>query len=356
MARPARLAHGAGTAHLRPLPGHEAATEGDAAPPGRRSGFLPTVTVALPVLDEAPHIEACLAAVTAQTYPAVVEILVVDGGSVDGTRELVSGVDGVRLIDNPRRRQSAALNIALDEARGEILVRVDGRTVVAPDYVDRCVAALTRSGASLVGGPISPRGTTWVERAVGSALTSRLGAGPARFRNPDATAAWTDMVYLGAARVDVLCRLGGYDEGFATNEDGELLYRLGDEGGVWFDPAIRSTYRPRGSFLGFMRQYYRYGRGRAATVRKHPDSLRARQLAAPLLVLGLLSPWRRPVTLAYLAVVAAGTGVEARRQRGGAAGLAVALPLMHLAWGVGFLVGLLEAPPAKGGPGPDAQE
>jgi len=82
-------------------------------------------------------------------------------------------------------------------------------------------------------------------------------------------------------------------------------------------------------------------------VRKHPDSLRARQLAAPLLVLGLLSPWRRPVALAYLAVVAAGAGLEARRDRRSAAGLAVALPVMHLAWGAGFLVGLLDGPPGR---------
>jgi len=318
MARAARLSARAATTHLRPLADSDAVAERDVhgvnglpADPRRvpRSGFLPAVTVALPVLDEARQIEACLAAVTAQSYPAIVEILVVDGGSVDGTPELAARFEGVRVIANPQRRQAAALNIALREARGEILVRVDGRTVVAPDYVDRCVAALTRSGASLVGGPITPRGTTWIERAVGAALTSRLGAGPARFRNPGAAAAWTDIVYLGAAPVDVLRRLGGYDESFATNEDGELLYRLGAEGGVWFDPAIRSTYRPRGSFLAFLHQYFRYGRGRAATVRKHPDSLRARQLAAPLLVLGLLSPWRRPVALAYLAVVAAGAGL-----------------------------------------------
>jgi glycosyltransferase involved in cell wall biosynthesis len=305
----------------------------------RSAVLLPGVTVALPVLNEAVHIEKCLQAVVDQTYPRIVEILVVDGGSEDETREIASRFPGVRVIDNPGRLQSVGLNVALREAKGDVLVRVDGRTMVAPDYVDRCVTALTHSGAALVGGPIEPKGTTWVERAVGAALTSTLGAGPARFRNSDSSAAWTDIVYLGAARVDVLRRLGGYDEDFATNEDGELLHRLGHDGGVWFDPAIRSTYRPRNSFLGFMKQYYLYGRGRAATVRKYPGSLRLRQLAAPLLVLGLLSPWRRKVALAYLAVVALGAGREARRDLGAAAGLAVALPVMHLSWGVGFLVG-----------------
>jgi glycosyltransferase involved in cell wall biosynthesis len=297
------------------------------------------VTVALPVLNESAHIERCLRAVVEQTYPRILEILVVDGGSDDATREIAARFPGVRIVDNPARFQSAGLNLALRDARGDILVRIDGRTVVAPDYVDRCVEALTRSGASLVGGPLEPRGTTWIERAVGAALTSTLGAGPARFRNARSSAAWTDIVYLGAARVDVLRRLGGYDEDFATNEDGELLHRLGGDGGVWFDPTIRSTYRPRDSFLGFMKQYFLYGTGRAATVHKYPGSLRLRQLAAPLLVLGLLSPWRRTVALAYLAVVAVGSGREMRHDPAGGAGMAVALPAMHLSWGVGFLVG-----------------
>jgi succinoglycan biosynthesis protein ExoA len=345
----------AGTPYLRPVPPLPPERTTGELPLRKRSGFFPAVTVALPVLDEAPHIEACLEAVHAQTYPNIVEILVVDGGSRDETVELAARYEGVRIVDNPRRRQAAGLNVALREARGDVLVRVDGRTVVAPDYVERCVAALTRSGASLVGGPISPRGTTFVERAVGAALTSRFGAGPARFRNRRSSAAWTDIVYLGAARVEVLRGLGGYDEDFATNEDGELRYRLSAEGGVWFDPDIRSTYRPRDSFLAFFRQYYRYGRGRAATVRKHPDSLRARQLAAPLLVLGLLSPWRKPVALTYLAVVAAGAGTEARRGRRTGAGLALALPVMHLAWGAGFLVGLIQGPPPAG-PGRVDQE
>ena len=305
----------------------------------RGTHILPGVTVALPVLDEAPYLDGCLRAVVEQTYPHIVEILVVDGGSGDGTRDIAARFPGVRIVHNSARHQSAGLNLALREARGDILVRVDGRTVVAPDYVEQCVTALTRSGASLVGGPLEPRGTTWVERAIGAALTSTLGAGPARFRNAHSLAAWTDMVYLGAARVDVLRRLGGFDESFSTNEDGELLYRLGHDGGVWFDPAIRSTYRPRDNFVEFMKQYYRYGAGRADTVRKYPESLRLRQLAAPLLVLGLLSPWRRRVARAYLAVVAVAAGTEAVSDPAAAAGLAVALPVMHISWGVGFLVG-----------------
>ena len=98
----------------------------------------PPVTVAIPVLNEALHIDACLDAVDAQTYGNVIEVLVVDGGSTDATREIVARRGGnVRLVHNPRRIQAAALNVALAEAQGEVFVRVDGHCTIAPDYVER---------------------------------------------------------------------------------------------------------------------------------------------------------------------------------------------------------------------------
>lgn len=99
----------------------------------------PTVTVALPVLDEERHLEAALASIAAQTYPDIVEVLVADGGSSDRTREIAASYPGlpVRVIDNPGRVQAAGLNVALREARGGVFVRVDGHCVLEPDYVER---------------------------------------------------------------------------------------------------------------------------------------------------------------------------------------------------------------------------
>jgi hypothetical protein len=236
----------------------------------------------------------------------------------------------------------------LQAAKGEILVRVDGRTLLEPEYVERCVVALEETTAAMVGGPLEPKGVTWVERAIGSVLTSKFGAGPARYRRVGGAAQWADVVYLGAARVDVLRGLGGYDEGFSTNEDAEMAHRLQELGGIWFDPKIRSIYRPRSTFRGLAQQYYRYGRGRAGTVCKHPHSLHWRQLAAPLLVVGLLLPGRRRVAAAYATVVVAACAEEMRHDRAAGAGLAVAMPTMHLAWGIGFLFGIMRQMATRG--------
>jgi glycosyltransferase involved in cell wall biosynthesis len=307
----------------------------------------PTVTVAIPVRDEEAAIERCLASVVAQTYPAIIEVVVADGGSRDRTRELAAAFPKVRVIDNPGVRQAAGLNRILDQAKGDVVVRVDGHCELAPDYVARCVEALEQTGAAMVGGAMTPVGAGPTGRAVAWAMRAPVGAGPARF-HVGGPAAWTDTVYLGAFRTAVARAVGGYAEDVGVNEDAELAIRLGRRGGVWFDPSIRSTYVPRGSVAAVTRQFFRYGRSRAATVQRHPAATSWRQLVAPALVVALASPRRKPVALAY-GVALAAAGVAARRE-GGAVAVRVpaVVAAMHLAWGSGFLVGLVRpVPPAR---------
>ena len=300
-----------------------------------------TVTVALPVLDEERHIDACLDAIEGQTVPAL-EVLVVDGGSQDRTRELARRRPGVRVLDNPRRIQAAALNIALAEAKGDVVVRVDGHCVIAPDYVERCLESLEQPGVVMVGGGMTPVADGWRQRGIAAAMASRLGAGPARFhagghRGP------VDTVYLGAYRLADAQTVGGYAEDVGVNEDAEFAIRMQALGHVWLDDRIRSTYTPRSSYPAVVRQFYRYGRSRAATVRRHPQAVAPRQLLAPVLVLLLLTPWRRQVLAAYLGVVVARGAVQATRDPAGGVSMTMALASMHLPWGVGFLVGLARA-------------
>lgn len=297
------------------------------------------MTVAVPVLNEEHHLPACLRALENQTYDRIIEILVIDGGSTDRTRELAVGNPRLRLLDNPRRIQAAALNVALAEANGEVFVRLDGHCEIEPDYVARVVEALERTGAAMVGGGMRPVASGWLGSGIAAAMISPLGAGPARFHVGGA-AGWVDTVYLGAYRTGLAGEVGGYAEDVGVNEDAEFAYRMRPRGGIWFDPSIRSTYVPRSSVQALVRQFYRYGRSRAATVKRHPRSLALRQLAPPALVLGLCSPWRRTVVKAYALGWAGAVAHRALREPEAAAGFAVALPAMHASWGVGFLRGL----------------
>jgi glycosyltransferase involved in cell wall biosynthesis len=302
-----------------------------------------TVTIAVPVLNEEHHIEACLDAIAEQTYPNIVEVLVIDGGSTDRTRELALRL-GATVLDNPRRIQSAALNVALEEAKGDVFVRVDGHCEVARDYVERCVQALAETGAAMVGGAMTPTiGTTSMQRAIAAAMQSRLGVGPARF-HAGGGAGWVDTVYLGAFRVDLAQEVGGYSEDVGVNEDAEFAIRIGTRGGVRFDPTIRSVYVPRGSLRAVAKQFYRYGWSRAHTIARHPSSMRLRQLA-PLVLVALLlyRRTRRPVATLYgaglgLASATAGMSQPLDRLR-----FVAVAATMHLTWAGGFIGGLRSA-------------
>jgi succinoglycan biosynthesis protein ExoA len=309
----------------------------------------PSVSVVVPVLDVSEQIGACLEAIGAQRYGGVIEVLVVDGGSSDATAAIAARRPGVTVLHNPRRSRPAGMNVGIAAARGEVVVRVDARTVLAPDYVQRCVEALERSGAAMVGGPMRLSGGTPAERGIAAAMSSRLGGGTARFRRPDPQPGFTDTVYLGAFRRDVIVALGGYDEGFGGNEDAELAWRASRRGGVYLDPAIRSSYAVRGSLSELFAQYRRYGTSRSGTICKHPRSLSVRQLAVPALLVGMLSPWRRWVLALYACAVLGRGAAVAASDPEAAVSFVAAVPVMHLGWAVGLCRGMRRAGAQRAG-------
>ena len=288
------------------------------SPTATKTGAPLTVSIILPVLNEAAQLRRCLDSVESQSYPSIIEVIVADGGSTDETRSVAATFEKVVIVDNPRRIRPAGLNTAIAAVAGEVIVRVDARTALESDYVERCVHALECSGAAIVGGQMRYEAAD-ARRARGivAAMTSRLGAGPAAFRREGGEARFVDTVYLGAFRTETIKKMGCYDEWSGGNEDAELAWRAQDYGGVYLDPAIKSLYLGREGLNALARQFYRYGHNRARTIRKHPRSLSYRQLAVPALFVGLLSPWRRKVFAAYvLAVAARGVrGLRATRQR-----------------------------------------
>jgi succinoglycan biosynthesis protein ExoA len=316
---------------------------------------VPFVTVAVPCLDEARHIESCLSTLRAQDYPRDrMEILIADGGSTDGTMEILRRAAAadprVRLLENPDRLQAAGLNAVLRASRGDVIVRADVHCEYARDYVRKCVEVLARTGAESVGGAQRPSARTVFQRALCAAFESPLGVGGARYRSAEAEG-FTDTVYLGAYRRGVFETVGMYDPRAITNEDAELNQRILARGGkIYLSREIVVHYHPRDSFSTLARQYYRYGRGRARTALKHRGLPVLRPILPFLLVVGgttvATTPPLMPLAPIAFALYAASTGVEAVRV-GRSRGLtAVPLvwgmfPVMHVAHGVGFAAGLL---------------
>lgn len=321
----------------------------------------------MPVRDEAAFIERSLGALLAQDYPRDrLEILVVDGCSRDETaaivRRVAERIPEVRLLENPRRVQAAALNLGIRAARGEIVVRVDGRSFVAPDYVSRCVELLREGRAENVGGRMRPEGEGPIGRAIAIATSHPFGLGNSKFHYSE-TEQYVDTVYLVAYRREIVERIGLYDESMDVNEDYELNYRLRQAGGrILLSPRIRSTYRPRPSLGALARQYFRYGRWKARVLRKHPRSLVWRQVAAPLLVaslllgVGLAPVWPAAgsaalaVALLYAAVALAAALSAARGEPRLVPLVLAGFATVHFSWGLGVWLGLLLPPSSQAPP------
>ncbi|MDP3767191.1 MAG: glycosyltransferase family 2 protein, partial [Dehalococcoidia bacterium] len=211
----------------------------------------PFVSVIVPMRNERRHIQRCLRSLAAQDYPRDrFEVIVVDGGSGDGSRELAEAMReelaNLRVMENRGRNTARGLNIGLAFARGEVIVRVDAHASVARDFLGQGVAALRRANADVVGGPIRTLGEGPAGEAVALAVSSPFGVGNAVFRYSEREQ-WTDTVAFPAYRRDVFDRVGPFAE-IDGGEDDEFHYRLRDAGGrILLTPQIRSTYYARRS-------------------------------------------------------------------------------------------------------------
>jgi glycosyltransferase involved in cell wall biosynthesis len=316
------------------------------------------VSLIMPIRNEGMSIGRTLQAALDQDYPTGrLELLVADGMSTDRTREILAGLharhSNLRIIDNPEGIVSTGLNRAISEARGEIIVRVDGHTVIDSDYVSRCVAALRRSRADCVGGPMRAEGMTRFGRAVAVATSSRFGVGGARFHY-SAQEEWVDTVYLGCWWRRTFERIGFFDEKMVRNQDDEFNYRLLDSGGrILLSPDIRSLYTVRGSPAALWRQYFLYGFWKVEVLKRHPRQARVRHLIPLLFVLALAgsalaAPFGAPGRGALLGILGVYGAVDLALSLFGTrtAGwrlvpdLVLAYAVLHLGYGSGFLLGL----------------
>ncbi len=322
----------------------------------------PRVSIVMPCRNEAAYIGPCLDSVLATEYPLDrVEVLVADGRSDDGTREIVARCAAqhpcVRLLDNSARITPAALNMAIRAATGDVIIRMDAHSIYPPDYVSRLVTALEQTGADNVGGVVItlPADDTATARAIALAFAHPLGVGNAYFRIGVASPRWVDTVPFGCFRRELFDRVGMFDEELVRNEDDEFNLRLIRRGGrILLLPDIVSRYYARRSFGAVARMFYQYGYFKPLVARK-VERIMTRHLVPPLFVsslvatavLGIWAPAARTVLAGivgvYAALVLTGAALAIRKHGVRcAAALAAVFSVMHIAYGMGYLRGIVE--------------
>ncbi len=326
---------------------------------------MPSVSIIIPCFNEQSTIRSMLEAIYAQTYPrADMEVVIADGMSTDRTREEIAAFADshadlhLAVVDNPKRIIPAGVNIALKEAQGEIIIRMDGHSMPYPDYVERSVANLQAGLGVNVGGvwEIRPGAEKWIARAISVAAAHPLGVGDALYRHA-AKPASVDTVPFGAFNRELLATVGFFDETLLTNEDYEFNARIRKSGGViWLDPSIRSVYIARSTLGGLAKQYWRYGFWKWQMLRRYPSTLRWRQGLPPLFVASLIGGavlstfaslfrvlFAAEVVVYALALTAAGfRSAMQKKDLSLFLGLPLAISTMHIAWGAGFLWSMIK--------------
>lgn len=262
----------------------------DAEESGKHSVTTPPVSILLPVRNEAKNIYEIISSILNQDYPGEMEILVVDGMSTDDTRAIIAGICSqhaginLRILDNPGKIVPTGMNIALREAQGEIIIRVDGHCIIAPDYVRRCVAHLLKDGVDGVGGPMQSIGETRLAETIALGMSSQFGVGNSAFRTTSGVSRLVDSVPFPAYTRAMIERAGLYDEELVRNQDDEYNYRIRELGGrILLADDVRSKYYSRGSLGKLWRQYYQYGYWKVRVLQKHPRQMSLRQFVPGLM-------------------------------------------------------------------------
>jgi glycosyltransferase involved in cell wall biosynthesis len=365
---------GYGAGYLRGVIDHWSPRRRRAAPPQRAShgealamtsvsaNSRPRVSIIMPCRNEAGYIGPCLDSILGTDYPLdLLEVLVADGRSDDGTRAIVERCAArhpcVRLLDNPAQITAAALNTAIRAATGDVIIRMDAHCVYPREYVSQLVAALRETGADNVGGVVVtlPADATPTARAIALALAHPLGVGNAYFRIGVSGRRWVDTVPFGCFRRELFNRIGMFDEELVRNEDDEFNLRLLGRGGrILLLGDVVSHYYARRSIRAVARMYYQYGYFKPLVARK-AERIMTRHLVPPVFVLSLVAtaiigiwiPAGRAVLAgivgAYAALLLTGALLAIRKHGVRcAATLAAVFGAMHVGYGAGYLRGIIE--------------
>jgi succinoglycan biosynthesis protein ExoA len=307
--------------------------------------------IVIPCLNEAAHLPGLLDGLCADPAAANARIVVADGGSTDGSADIVLKRTDPRitLLPNPRRIQSAGVNLAARTfgADADLLVRVDAHAGYPVDFLSQLVAAQSESGADSVTVAMRAAANTrsCFQRAVAAAQNSVLGAGGSPHRKAGERR-WVDHGHHALIKLAAFRAAGGYDENFTHNEDAEFDARLVRNGGrILLAADIAIDYFPRSNARALAKQYFKHGQGRARTTLKHRLALKPRQLApisiAPAVALALLAPltlWAAlPATVWLGACLSYGLWLGVRERDACAAAAGIPAAIMHFAWSVGFL-------------------
>lgn len=321
------------------------------------------VAVIIPTLNEERFIGRCIESVVTQSFPLEkMDILVIDGGSVDRTKEIVLELGerylNIRLLENPRRIQSVAFNIGVKFSDAPYIIRLDAHAQYDPQYIEICIARLQENtNRGNVGGrwDIVPQSSTLMAQANAILNRCKFGIGGASFR-VGALAGNVDTVPFGAFPRSVIDKIGGMREDLVRGEDNEFNSRIRHAGyDVFFDPNIVCTYYARATMKDSAKQMYANGKSIGHLLRIDKHSVSLRHLVPLLFVLSIIgvfalsfvSKWFSYAFLVGLGVylftdVFASIFIACKNGRKYFFPLVILFFVVHVSYGWGTIIGIIK--------------
>jgi len=309
------------------------------------------ISVVCPVYNESAYISKLLDFYI-NALPSDKELLLIDGNSTDDTCAIIKTYmaqhPDIYLLNNPQRIVPYALNKAIENAKGDIIIRLDAHTDYSIDYFEKIVEVFKNTDADIVGGPMRIAKGDIIQNAIGYATCTAFGVGNSSFHFPDYKG-YADSVYLGAWKKSIFKTTGLFDVAFKRNQDDEFHYRAKSLGfKIYQHPDIKLYYHPRKTFVLLFKQYYQYGLYKPLVLHKIKSAVSIRHLIPALFVLYLLSILVSFILSFYIGLIPLLIYIlgdlfftfRSKKPITEMLAIMVVYPVLHLSYGIGFIGGL----------------
>jgi len=244
----------------------------------------PFVSVIIPCRNEEAFIERLIQNLQEQDYPKNQwEVFIIDGRSDDSTTKLIQDhlreYTWLKLLNNEHKIVPYALNMAIQQSKGEIIIRMDAHSIYPANYISELVKHSIELNADNVGGVwlTEPGNKTLMAKAIAIAISNKFGIGNADYRTGSKNIKQVDTVPFGCYPKKVFEKIGLFDTELVRTEDDEFNARLVKNGGkIFLIPSIEIRYFAREKLSKISKMFYQYALFKPLANKKigHPSTLR----------------------------------------------------------------------------------
>lgn len=225
------------------------------------------VSIIIPCRNEELYISKVLDNIINQDFDkSYLEVIIVDGNSEDKTASIImdyaTKYSYIKCLKNPNLTVPYALNQAISESNGDVIIRMDAHAIYPSNYISKLTKQLFQLGADNIGGIIKtlPNNESLIAHSIAIAMSSSFGVGNSYFRIGTNKPKSVDTVPFGCFRREIFNKIGLFDTELTRNQDDEFNGRIIQNGGkIFLIPDVEIKYYARSTWKKMSLMFYQYG-------------------------------------------------------------------------------------------------